>query len=189
MNKELFVFPGDKLATIEEFEGREGTYEDNGIIRSNLTGKASYDFKHRVIRVIPLSKNITLPKPGDIVLGLVIMSGPNMVEMKILYINNEREEVNINAICFRPSRKYAQFRVGDLVRAKVVNLLNSFMHVTFNDKKLGVVYTICHLCGGKMVKVDHSIKCTECGNRDDRKIAEDFGAVKNLLPIYRGIEE
>ncbi len=188
MNKELFVLPGDKLASIEEFEGEEGTHEDDGIIRSNIAGKAIYDFKSRAIRVIPASKNITLPKPGDIVLGLVIMATPSMIEMKILYVNDEKQEINLNAIYFSRSRKNTQFRVGDLVRAKVVNLLNSFIHITFKDKKLGVVYTLCHLCGGKMVKVDHSLKCTECNNKDDRKIAEDFCHTKNLLPLYRGIE-
>ncbi|RMF31458.1 MAG: hypothetical protein D6752_02175 [Candidatus Nitrosothermus koennekii] len=189
MNKELFVFPGDKLASIEEFEGKEGTYEDDGIVRAKVSGKAIYDFKNRVIKVIPVSKNITLPKPGDIVLGLVIMATPSMVEMKILYVNDEKQEVNLNAIYFSRSRRNTQFRVGDLVRAKVTNLLNSFIHVTFKDKKLGVVYTLCHLCGGKMVKIDHSLKCTECNNKDDRKVAEDFGEVKGLLPLYRGMYE
>ena len=186
MQKELFVFPGDKLAVIEEFEGKEGTYEDDGIVRASIFGKAIYDFKDRIIKVIPSSSNITLPKVGDTVVGIVTMATPNMVEMKILYINDSRQEVNLSAIYFSRARRNTQFRVGDIVRARVTNLLNSFIHVTFKDKDLGVIYSLCHLCRGKMVKVNNSLKCVECNTRDDRKVAEDFGEVKGILPQYRG---
>ncbi|MEM2855587.1 MAG: exosome complex RNA-binding protein Csl4 [Candidatus Nitrosocaldaceae archaeon] len=184
MSKELYVYPGDRLATIEEFEGKEGTYEDDGIVRASITGKAIYDIKSRTITVIPFSTNVNMPKHGDIVKGLITMATPTMIEMRILYINNNKEEVNLSAIYYSKTKKDTQFRVGDLVRASVTNILNSFIHVTFRNKRLGVIYTRCHLCHGKMVRIDNALKCTECNTRDERKLAEDYGSIENILPIY-----
>lgn len=184
MLKELFVSPGDRLAEIEEFEGKDGTYEDDGIVRANTMGKAVYDMKKRTVKVMSIN-NVRLPKNGDIVIGLITMATPTMIEMRILYINDNKQEVNLSAIYYSKTKKDTQFRVGDLVRASVVNILNSFIHVAFKNKNLGVIYTRCHLCNGKMVKIDSILKCTECNIRDERKLAEDYGEVKNILPIYR----
>jgi len=183
----LFVFPGDTLATIEEFEGKEGTYESSGIIKASLMGKVVYDFKNRTIIVEPSSKNITFPKIGDIVIGLIIMTSANIIEMKILYINNKRKEVNLNAIYYGSFKGDTQFKVGDIVRARIVNILNAFIHVTFNDKSLGVLYTRCSLCGSETVKINHSLKCIECNNKEERKLAEDYGNIKYILPFYERV--
>lgn len=182
MIKELFVSPGDKLAIIEEFEGKEGTYEDDGVIRSYILGKAIYDFKERIVRVNPIVDS-KLPKPGDTVLGVIRMVSTNIVEMKILYVNDVKK-VNLSGIAFSRTKKDILFKIGDLVRGKVINIFNSFIHVTFKDKRLGVVYTTCHVCGGKVIKIDtNTLKCVECNTKDERKLADDFGNIKSILPL------
>ena len=39
------------------------------------------------------------------------------------------------------------FKVGDIIRGRVFSLLNSSIHITLEDKDLGLVYTICFSCG------------------------------------------
>lgn len=175
--------PGEKIALIEEFEGGSGTYEDNGIVRSAWIGKPVFDFKKRVVTVNP-TKQTPLPKAGDIVIGFIDNVPGNMVSMRILYVNGKKTDAGFTAISLMRGgrgRKSVMFKVGDLVRAKIVSLLNANIHVDFRDRNLGVIYTVCHSCGGNVVSVDGRVKCVECGTTEERKLAEDYGQVNLVL--------
>ena len=39
--KESVTLPGDKVAYIEEFEGADGTYESDGVVRSSRKARRS----------------------------------------------------------------------------------------------------------------------------------------------------
>ncbi len=78
------------------------------------------------------------------------------------------------------------FRVSDIVRAKVVSLLNANIHITFHDENLGVLYTACHSCGSNVIKVDGRVKCVECSTVEERKLAQDYGKVDLILSRYQG---
>ena len=175
--------PGEKIALIEEFESGSGTYEQNGVIRASGVGKVTIDFKKRIVKV-DQTKKAPLPKAGDTVVGFIDMVPGNMVSMRILYVNNKKSEAGFTAISLMRSgrgRRGVMFKVGDLVRAKVVSLLNANIHVDFRDSNLGVIYTVCHSCGGNVVRVDGRVKCIECGTTEERKLAEDYGKVNLLL--------
>lgn len=175
--------PGEKVALIEEFEGGSGTYESGGIIRSSSIGKAAYDFKKRVVN-ISNSKKTLLPKAGDTVVGFIDMVPGNMVSMRILYVNDKKSDARFTAISLMRGgrgRKGVMFKVGDLVRARVVSFLNANIHVDFRDRNLGVIYTLCHSCSGSVVRVDGRVKCVECGTTEERKLADDYGKVNLIL--------
>jgi exosome complex component CSL4 len=188
MERESATLPGDKLGYIEEFEAADGTYEANGVIRSNRVGKKMLDLKNRIVKVDQKARTAPLPNVGDLVVGFVDMVPSSMVSMKILYINDVKSDAGFGAISFmrrgRGSRMI--FRVGDIVRARVESLLNANIHVTFNDRNLGVIYTVCNACGGNVARVERYVKCIECGETDDRKLADDYGKVSLILPHYKG---
>lgn len=189
MAKESVTLPGDKVAYIEEFEGADGTYESDGIVRSSRIGKTVFDLKKRVVKIDHKARSSSLPKVGDLVVGFVDMVPSNMVSMKILYINDVKSEAGFGAISLMKGgrgRRGIMFRVGDIVRAKVVSLLNANIHVTFHDENLGVIYTVCHSCGSNVVRVDGKVKCIECGTTEERKFAEDYGKVSLILSHYQG---
>lgn len=189
MAKEDITLPGDKVASIEEFEGADGTYESNGVVRSSRIGKTVFDLKKRVVKIDHKAKLALLPKVGDLVVGFVDMVPGNMVSMKILYINDVKSEAGFEAISLMKGgrgRRGIMFRVSDIVRAKVVSLLNANIHVTFHDENLGVIYTACHSCGSNVVRVDGEVKCVECGTTEERKLAEDYGKVSLILSHYQG---
>lgn len=189
MAKESVTLPGDKVASIEEFEGADGTYESNGVVRANRIGKPIFDLKKRVVKVDYKARSALLPKVGDLVVGFVDMVPGNMTSIKILYINDEKSEAGFGAISIMKGgrgRRGIMFRVGDIVRAKVVSLLNANIHVTFHDENLGVIYTVCHSCGSDVVRVDGKVKCIECGTTEERKLAEDYGKVSLILSHYQG---
>lgn len=188
MAKENVTLPGDKVASIEEFESADGTYESNGEVRSKRIGRPVFDLKKRVVK-IDKAKSPLLPKVGDLVVGFVNMASGNMVSMKILGINDAKSDAGFEAISLMiggRGKRGVMFRVGDVVRAKVVSLLNANIHVTFRDENLGVLYTVCNSCGSDVVKVDGRVKCIECGTTEERKLAEDYGTVSLILSRHQG---
>jgi exosome complex component CSL4 len=191
MNKEggQPILPGDQVASIEEFEGGKNTYlAPDGTIRSAAVGIKVYDLKRRIVK-IDQKNSPMLPKVGDIVVGYVDMLFSSMVSIKMLYINDKKFSAGYSAISSarvgprdrdggrngRRDRR-ANFRVGDIVRGRVISLLNSTVHLTLAEKEFGVLYALCFMCGGNTVRINgNTIKCIECGTFEDRKLTHDYG--------------
>jgi exosome complex component CSL4 len=184
-------FPGDQIAFIEEFESGKNTYVDDGSIRSSTVGRKVYDLKRRIVR-IEQKNTPMLPKMGDILVGFIDMLFGSMISVRILYINDIKSKSGFSAIAPTKGlsssgghggwsrergdrRSRMTFRVGDIIRGRVVSLLNSNIHITITDKDLGVLYTLCYNCGGNTVRVNNSVKCVECGTYEERKLTSDYG--------------
>ena len=80
------VLPGDRIATIEEYETGKNTYDDGTVIRTQMIGDAIVDKKERLVNVKNLSSN-SFPKTGDIVIGLVEVVMGSMIITSISYVN------------------------------------------------------------------------------------------------------
>ncbi len=178
------VLPGDQIASIEEFEGGKNTYlAPDGAIRSAAIGNKVYDLKRRIIK-IDQKNSPMIPKVGDIVVGSVDMLFSSMVSIKMLYLNDKKFGAGYSAIASarvgardrdRRDRR-AVFRTGDIVRGRIISLLNSNVHLTLAEKEFGVLYALCFNCGGDTVRTnENTIKCIECGAFEDRKLTHDYG--------------
>lgn len=180
------ILPGEHIASIEEFEGGKNTYlASDGTVRSASVGTRVYDLKRRIVK-IEQKNSPMLPKIGDIIVGYVEMMFSSMVSIKVLYINEKRSEAGFSAIASarigsradieRRGDRRATFHNGDIVRGRVISLLNSSIHLTLAEKEYGVLYALCFICGGDTVRTAESvIKCVECGAFEDRKLAHDYG--------------
>ncbi len=180
------MLPGEHVASIEEFEGGKNTYlASDGEVRSASVGTRVYDLKRRVVK-IEQKNSPMLPKVGDIIVGYVEMLFSSMVSIKVLYINEKWSEAGFSAIASarvgsradrdRRGDRRAIFHNGDIVRGRVISLLNSTIHLTLAEKEYGVLYALCFMCGGDTVRTNEStIKCVECGAFEDRKLTHDYG--------------
>ncbi|MDQ3838848.1 MAG: exosome complex RNA-binding protein Csl4 [Thermoproteota archaeon] len=183
------ILPGEHLAYIEEFDSGKNTYIDNGSVRSTTVGTKVYDFRNRTVK-IDQKNSPMLPKIGDVLVGFVEMLFGSMLSIRVLFINDKKSSSGFSAITSarvsisggwgreRGDRRGGRvvFRVGDIIRGRVVSLLNSTIHIVIDEKEFGVLYTLCFNCGGDTVRVNNStIKCIECGLHEERKLTNDYG--------------
>jgi exosome complex component CSL4 len=176
------VLPGDEIATIEEFLSSNNTYEYDGSIRSTRIGKVLYDIKSKIVRVNAI-KSIQMPNRGDYILGFVHALVTNTASIRVLCINDVKSDARFDAIYISRGKIKANsmFRIGDIVRARVASLINGYIHITFKDDNLGVIYTRCSSCGGEVVKISNEeVKCIECNLISTRKLAGDYGNISAL---------
>lgn len=178
--------PGEHVASIEEFEGGKNTFlASDGTVRSTAVGTKVYDLKRRIVKIEPKNSPM-LPKVGDIIVGYVEMMFSTMVSIKVLYINDKWSDAGFSAIASarlgsradieRRGDRRATFHNGDIVRGRVISLLNSTIHLTLAEKEYGLLYALCFMCGGDTVRTNEStIKCVECGAFENRKLAHDYG--------------
>jgi exosome complex component CSL4 len=190
------LLPGEQIASIEEFEGGKNTYlGPDGTVRSAAVGTKVFDLKRRIVKVEQKNSPM-LPKVGDIVVGYVDMLFSSMVSVKILYLNDKRFPAGYSAIGSarvgardrdRRGDRRAVFRTGDIVRGRIISLLNSTVHITLAEKEFGVLYALCFMCGGDTVRTnDTSLKCIECGAYEERKLTNDYGKESFRLVFKAG---
>ena len=67
------VFPGDKLASIEEYEAGYNTFDDGDLVRAATVGKKNIDKSTRIVE-IQHPRILSIPKIGDIIIGTVASS-------------------------------------------------------------------------------------------------------------------
>jgi exosome complex component CSL4 len=189
IQKTNHIIPGYCLSIIEEFLPGKNTFVVDGEIRSSVIGETNIDLVERILSI--KQKNpIMIPKIGDIIVGYIDMLFGNMVSVRIVYINDIYSHSGFSAIAStrisntgntynsggwrdRNYKGKLVFKVGDIIRGRVISLLNSSIHITLED--LGILYTICLSCGNEFAKTPTGLKCSTCGNYEERKVSSDYG--------------
>ena len=169
------VFPGDKIASIEEYEAGHNTFDDGDMIRAATVGQKDLDKTARIAN-INHPKLLSIPKVGDIIIGTVAAVMSSMIAVSIDYINGKPTTSKVECICGTRNLRIRNVAlVNDIVALKVLNHLNGTIHAAINEPNLGILFTKCRKCGGKVVSMRDAIKCTECAWIDERKLSTDFG--------------
>ena len=169
------VFPGDKIASIEEYEAGHNTFDDGDMIRAATVGQKDLDKTIRVVN-IKHPKLLSIPKVGDIIIGTVAAVMSSMIAVSIDYINGKPTTSKVECICGTRNLRIRNVAlVNDIVTLKILNHLNGTIHAAINEPGLGILFTKCRKCGGKVVSMRDAIKCTECAWIDERKLSTDFG--------------
>ena len=75
---EIAALPGDKIASIEEYETGYNTFDDGDMVRASTVGKIELDKEARVAN-IKHPKMISIPKVGDIIIGTVAAVMSSMI--------------------------------------------------------------------------------------------------------------
>ena len=166
--------PGEKIATIEEYLPGNNTFEDGNVIRSSSVGTIDFNKVEQIVSV-QNKKSVTMPQIGDIIIGTVEATLGSMIAVSIKYFNDIKIDTNVECICtIRHLRKKNVALVKDIVKLKIISHVNGTIHAGIDEHDLGVLFTKCRKCFGKVVKVRDAVKCSDCGWIDDRKLSSDF---------------
>jgi exosome complex component CSL4 len=167
--------PGDKIAIIEEFETGANTFDDGHTIRSIVIGTSDFDKTNRIAKINQI-KTPAVPQVDDLVIGNVAALMNNMFAVAILYINGKPTHSGLECICqAKGAKKRIIARVSDVVMVRVISHLNGIIHATISDPELGVLFTQCNKCAGKVVAIGGNVKCVDCGYIEERKLSSKFG--------------
>jgi exosome complex component CSL4 len=179
------VMPGDQLSTVEELLPGEGTFEENGVVRAARLGYYIIDQKHRSAQVKPITSVPVIVEKGDTVLARVAMAKPSMIITDVIHVAGKERAVSGETDSTIHVKEIAQgyikdatteYKVQDVVRAKVIQTTPS-LQLTTKDQHLGSIMALCSKCRHPLVKKGNLLECENCGNREHRRIADDYGEV------------
>ncbi len=179
-----FVLPGDFLATPEEFLPGEGAHEENGKVYSSSVGIVLLDVRTRKVSVFSRTKTLPILKPGDLVIGRIeeVRDQFATVFLCCMLGKEDRElpppRLGILHIS-KVQRGFVKdlsslFRAGDVIKAKVLEVRPESVHLTVQDRALGVIYALCSKCRKPLDREDTKLKCPSCGNVETRKLSTDY---------------
>ena len=169
------IFPGDKIASIEEYEAGDNTFDDGDMVRAATVGEKDMNKTTRTIS-INHPKMLSIPKVGDIIIGKVAAVMSSMIAVSIDYINEKPTTSKVECVCGTRNLRIRNVAlVNDIVALKIINHLNGTIHAAISEPELGTLFTKCRKCGGKVVSMKDAIKCTECSWIDERKLSTNFG--------------
>jgi exosome complex component CSL4 len=183
MTKDKVILPGDQVSTSEELLPGEGTFEEDGIIRAARVGTYYVDEKHRKAIIKPLTSIPVELRKGDIVLAEVNSVRSNMVIAEVIHVVGKNRPISgdtngtlrvseiSNGYTKDPATEYAP---GDIIRAKITQVRPSIQLAT-KDRDLGAIKSLCSKCRKPLYKKENQLKCDNCGNKERRNTAVDYG--------------
>ncbi len=183
--KEQLVMPGDQLSTSEELLPGDGTFEENGIIRASRMGKYVVNEKNRRAEVKPLTSTPVIVQKGDTVIARVVMVKSSMVIADVIHVTGKNRSVSGDTNGTIHVKEIAQgyikdacteFHAGDYIRAKVFQTKPS-IQLSTKDPHLGVIKASCGKCRGPLIRKGPGLECQDCGYRDKRCLAKDYGSL------------
>ena len=186
--KPKLVMPGDQLSTSEELLPGDGTFEEDGIIRATRIGTYNVDEKHRTAEVKPVTSTPVILKKGDIVIAKVVMAKTTMIIAEVIHVMGKSRSISGNTDATIHVKEIAQgyikdasteYRPEDYIRAKVIQVKPSIQLET-KERGLGAIKARCSKCRHSLIKKSHGLECENCGNKEHRRIASDYGSLDFL---------
>jgi len=183
--KHKLVMPGDQLSTSEELLPGDGTFEENGIIRAARIGTYVVNEKHRTAEVKPATSTPVTLSRGDIVIAKVNVAKPTMIIADVIHVAGKNRSISGDTDATVHVKEIAQgfikdasteYRPEDYIRAKVIQVRPSVQLET-KDRNLGAIKALCSRCRHPLIKKSHGLECENCGNKEHRRIADDYGAL------------
>ena len=176
--------PGDRIGIIEQYLPGEGTYDDNGDIKSSILGNVKIDQRKKIISVVGDSKPALLKK-GDMVYGQITDIKPQRALVQIECIkNNERQlalpyigAIHVSNVKGRYIKEISDaFRIGDIVQAKVINVSSDNVDLSTTSNECGVVKAICTRCRSYMhtIRKRDQLRCYRCRTKEKRKVSKYY---------------
>ncbi len=176
--------PGDFLSVEEEFMSGKNTFEDNeGNIYSAVVGLKELDEKERVVSVNSLI-SMNKIELGSIITAQVFLIKDPVVVLNILAIEkNGKEQIaafsNAQLMIANVAREHIKFlrdmfKIGDIVKAKVIKLNKFGIDVTTQYPELGVIKAFCSKCRNPLELYERTLKCPKCGSVERRKLSREF---------------
>jgi exosome complex component CSL4 len=186
VDEKRIILPGEEIGTSEEFMAGEGTYEEEGRIYAECTGVLEIDSSEMVARVKSLPSTPIILKAGDLVIGYVNEIKGNIAVIDVIRLSGSERAISSDTSgsihISKVSEDYISsigwaFRVGDIIRAKVIQTEPSLQLSTIGAE-LGVLKSLCIACRTPLVRKDQDLYCPNCERLWQKKIASDYGEGK-----------
>ena len=176
------VFPGDELAVIEEYNKGEGSYQEDGLVRSEELGETRLNREKRAVEVKKATKPLNLPIEGSIVIAEAGSVTRRDARVDIFRINGKKIQptytgvIHINDVAREFDRNLEMaLRSGDIIRAVVANTKNTIIQLSIAGPEFGVVYAYCSRCGGILENEKGRLTCPSCKRVERRQTARSYG--------------
>ena len=176
------VFPGEKLAVIEEFSDGEGTYEADGQVRSAELGDVKLNQRERTVEVDKKTKELNLPVEGTEVIAETGSVTRRDARVDIFKVGKKRAEPTWTGVLHASdvAREYSRdlemaLRNGDVIKAKIVNTKNRLIQLSMAGPEYGVVYAYCSRCGNLLERQKGRLTCPKCNRVERRQTARTYG--------------
>jgi exosome complex component CSL4 len=183
--KKKLVFPGQALATAEEFSPGKNAFEDeSGEVKAASVGQSEFKSEEREVDVAKKGRNVLPLKRGDTVYGGVVMVKNDFVIIEIFkaewngtpkVFNDSRAVLVIR----NASRGYVEsmnelFKLGDILKAEVTQVTKYSTEISTEQGPFGVIKAFCSKCKQPLQMFQEQLKCTGCGNVESRKVSQDY---------------
>jgi exosome complex component CSL4 len=176
------VFPGEELAVIEEYNKGEGSYQDDGLVRSEELGETRLNKEKRALEVKKVTKKLNLPVEGSIVIAEAGSVTRRDARVDIFRLNGKKVAptytgvIHVNDVAREFGRDLEQgLKSGDIVRAVVANTKNRIIQLSLAAPEYGVVYAYCSRCGGILEMDKGKLTCPKCKRTERRQYAKSYG--------------
>ncbi len=182
------VLPGDYLGVIEEYLPGEGVKEENGELYAIRAGRVKIDPEKMEISIEAVTDTPPLPQVGDVVIAKVIEVKPQAAIVQLIKIEgrNNREIATSKLAGIHISQvrngyvegMSSEFKIGDIVRARVIANEKSPIQLSTKGPDLGVIYALCSRCRAPLVRRGDKLVCPRCGHVETRKLSSLYRKVK-----------
>ena len=176
------VFPGERLAVIEEYNEGKGTYQSDGEVRSAEIGVTRHDSATRSVAVEKKTPEIIVPEEGMMAVAEVGSVARRDARVDIFMLNGRHIHPTYSGVIHISdiSRDYTKnidmaLRNGDTVKGRIVNVKNRLNQMSLADPDYGVIYAYCSRCGGLLESDRGRLTCPDCGRMERRKTARSYG--------------
>jgi exosome complex component CSL4 len=176
------VFPGDRLAVIEEYNEGEGTYQSDGEVRSAELGITRHNNANRSVSVEKKTPEIIVPVEGMVAVAEVGSVARRDARVDIFMLNGRHIHPTYSGVIHISdiSRDYTKnidmaLRNGDVVKGRIVNVKNRLNQMSLAEPEYGVIYAYCSRCGGLLELDRGRLMCPDCGRVERRKTARSYG--------------
>lgn len=180
--EEREVFPGDRLAVIEEYGEGEGTYQSDGEVRSAEIGVTRHNRDARSVAVEKKTPEIIVPEEGMVAVAEVGSVARRDARVDIFMLDGRHVHPTYSGVIHISdiSQDYTKnidmaLRSGDIVKGRIVNVKNRLNQMSLASPEYGVVYAYCSRCGGLLENERGRLTCPDCGRVERRKTARSYG--------------
>ncbi len=183
--KQKVVVPGMFITVEEEFEAGKNTFEDkDGKIFSAKIGVIEFDEKNRNVSVKEQQKKCVPLDFGTIITGRVVLVKDSIAVISIEKAEKNGEKriplhSNAQLLISNVSHGFVkslqnEFKIGDIVKAKVVGVTKYSIDLSTSFPELGVIKAFCSKCRHPLWLFGRQLKCTKCSAIEKRKISTDY---------------
>ena len=176
------VFPGERLAVIEEYGDGEGTYEMDGDVRSAELGVTRRNNASRSLEVEKKTPEIIVPREGMVAVAEVGSVARRDARVDIFMLDGRLIHPTYSGVVHISdiSRDYTKnidlaLRSGDIIKGRIVNVKNRLNQMSLAGNEYGVVYAFCSRCGGLLENNRGRLTCPDCSRAERRKTARSYG--------------